>query len=133
MKKEILALSAGLLLLSGCAQKGIQTGTESGSEGVIEIEQSLGHNISRSTVKAAVEAAAKEEGWNSVPLGDRKVIVDKYFSETKNIAAEISIRNDGYTVEYSSGQNISKSEAENLLEELKEKIDEQLEKAPAKH
>ncbi len=131
MKREILAAAFALLLLGGCAQKGLQSGTQSGAEGMIEIERSLGHGLSIGTIRSAVEAAAKEEGWNSVPLGDRKVVVDRYFSETKNIAAEISIKRDGYTIEYSSGQNISKSEAEDLLEDLKEAIDKKLESAGA--
>jgi len=118
MKKEILALASALLLLGGCAQKGLHSGTENGAEEAI-------------TIKAAIEAAAKEEGWNIVPLGDRKFIVDRYFSETKNVAAEISLKREGYTIEYSSGQNISESEAEDLLEDLKEAIDKKLKAAPS--
>ncbi len=131
MKRGILTAVSALLLMSGCAQKGLQTGNEYGAEGTIEIERSLDHGLSISTIRAAVEAAAKEEGWNSVPLGDRKVIVDRYFSETKNIAAEVSMKRDGYTIEYSSGQNISSSEAEDLLEDLKDAIDKKLEVAGA--
>jgi len=131
MKKEILALASALLLLGGCAQKGLHSGTENGAEEAITIEQSLSHGISKSAVKAAIEAAAKEEGWNIVPLGDRKFIVDRYFSETKNVAAEISLKREGYTIEYSSGQNISESEAEDLLEDLKEAIDKKLKAAPS--
>ncbi|WP_457593158.1 hypothetical protein [Hydrogenimonas sp.] len=125
MKKEILALGAGLLLLGGCAQKEMQMNTP---EGAIILEQQVGHAVPKSELKAAIEAAAKEKGWMTTPLGDRKVIADKYFSETKNIAAEISITGNGYTVEYSSGQNISDSEAKSQLEALKEAIEKKLEK-----
>ncbi len=130
MKKEILALGAGLLLLGGCAQKEIQSNT---ANDTLTLEQSIGHNVSKSRLKAAIEAGAKEEGWMTTALGDRKVIAEKYFNETKNIAAEISIRGDGYSIEYSSGQNISESEAKDLLEELEEAIEEKLEKGSSEH
>ncbi len=129
MKKEILALGTALLLLGGCAQKEMQPNTTTG-EAMIMIEQSLEHPIAKSRFKAAVEAAAKKEGWMTTELGDRKVIAEKFFSETKNIAAEIVFTGNGYTVEYSSGQNIGKSEAESLLEDLNEAIGEELEKIP---
>ncbi len=130
MRKEILALGVGILLLGGCAQKEMQIG---GTEGAIILEQSVGHNISKGRIKAAIESAAKKEGWMTTPLGERRVIADKYFSETKNIAAEITIKNGGYMVEYSSGQNISESEAKDLLEDLKKAIDKELEKGSSRH
>ena len=131
MKREILALTAGLLLLGGCAQKGMEASAESGTEGMILIEKKIDRHIPVSTLKKAIESAAKEDGWLTTPLGDRKVIAEKFFSETKNIAAEISITGSGYDVEYSSGQNIGELEAKNLLEDLKEAIDEKIEKLPS--
>ncbi|WP_456402274.1 hypothetical protein [Hydrogenimonas sp.] len=130
MKRELLALGAGLLLLGGCAQKDIQTNASASGEQIL-MEQSLGHAVSKSRLKAAVEAAAKKEGWMTTTLGDREIIAEKFFSDTKNIAAEVVFKSNGYVVEYSSGQNISESEAEDLLEELNEAIAEELEKAPA--
>lgn len=131
MKREILALAAGLLLLGGCAQKGMEAGNAGGTEEIIMIEKKIERHIPVSTLKKAIESAAKEDGWLTTPLGDRRVIAEKFFNETKNIAAEIYITGSGYNVEYSSGQNISESEARDLLEDLKEAIDEKIENLPA--
>ncbi|MCF6201648.1 MAG: hypothetical protein L3J42_05960 [Hydrogenimonas sp.] len=126
MKREILVLTASILLLGGCAQKGMQSGGDGQSISNLILEQSIDSDIPASKLKKVIETAAKSDGWMVTSLGERKLIAEKFFSETKNIAAEIAIRGAGYAVEYSSGQNIGDSEAKDLIEELKESIDKKL-------
>ncbi len=134
MRKEILALAAGAILFTGCAQKEIQSSAIAQPEGKILLEMRTDRQLDRTLLKNIIIEAAKEEGWLTTTLGEREVIVEKYFSETKNIAAEVLLRENGYDIEYSSGQNISEHKIRSLLEDLKEAIDEKLEKIGlAKH
>ncbi len=127
MKKTVLAVATGALLTTGCAQKSIESPAVSSSGTDTIIEKRFDHRIDIEKLKNAITKAAKSAGWMTTPLGERTIIAEKYFSETKNIAAEIDLSSSGYTIEYSSGQNIEK-EAASLLEDLEKAIEKELEK-----
>ncbi len=127
MKREILAIGAALLLFGGCAQKDLTSSVATQGSGEMLLQTRSEHPLNKKLLKRAIKEVAKEKGWIATVMGEREIILEKYFSETKNIAAEVFLRSSGYDIEYSSGQNISDREAKNLLEELKESIDEKLE------
>ncbi|BDY12898.1 hypothetical protein [Hydrogenimonas cancrithermarum] len=127
VKKTVLVLAVGSLLFTGCAQKNLEGTAISGSGTEMMIEKRLEHRVDAEKLKNAIVKAAKSIGWMTTPLGERKIIAEKYFSETKNIAAEISLGAEGYTIEYSSGQNVE-SEAADLLEDLENAIEKELKK-----
>ena len=127
VKKTVLALTVGGLLFTGCAQKSLD-GTVISKDGMgVTIEKRFDHRIDTAKLKGTIVKAAKSIGWMTTPLGERKIIAEKYFSENKNIAAEITLAAEGYTIEFSSGQNVE-DEAADLLETLENAIEEELEK-----
>ncbi len=127
MKREILAIGAALLFFGGCAQKDLTSNVATQTAGEMLLQTRSEHPLNKKLLKRAVKEVAKEKGWIATGMGEREVILEKYFSETKNIAVELFMRSNGYDLEYSSGQNISDREAKNLLEELKEAIDDKME------
>jgi len=122
LKKELWIVAFAVLLMGGCAGKSVSVGESVAQEenGVVIY---VGEHIHPKALKNAIVKGAEADGWMTTPLGARAVIAEKFFDEQSNVAVEVTITQNGYTIEPESAQNVSDSKVESLMEDLADAIE----------